>query len=66
MKSDTKFIEEHGRVLMLGNETIVRGYLEAGVSYISQYPGTPSSDIGESFQEILSKFPEFQEYLIHP
>jgi indolepyruvate ferredoxin oxidoreductase alpha subunit len=65
MKKDTRFIEESGKVLMLGNEAIVRGCLEAGVSYISQYPGTPTSDIGEYFHLILQEFPEFKEYLIH-
>ncbi len=65
MKKDTRFIDENGKVLMLGNEAIVRGCLEAGVSYVSQYPGTPTSDIGENFHQILSEFPEFKEYLVH-
>ncbi len=65
MKKDTRFIDENGKVLMLGNEAIVRGCLEAGVSYVSQYPGTPTSDIGEYFHQILSEFPEFKEYLVH-
>ena len=35
-----------GRVeLLLGNEAIARGALEAGVGFISGYPGTPSSEI---------------------
>ena len=64
-RKDTRFIDEEGKVLMLGNEAIVRGCLEAGVSYVSQYPGTPTSDIGESFHQILKENPEMKEYLVH-
>jgi len=34
--------------LLLGNESISRGALEAGVSFAAGYPGTPSSEIIES------------------
>ncbi|MDO4621399.1 MAG: indolepyruvate ferredoxin oxidoreductase subunit alpha [Eubacteriales bacterium] len=33
--------------LMLGNEAIARGLYEAGVSVVSAYPGTPSTEITE-------------------
>ena len=33
------------QMLMLGNEAIARGALEAGVALASTYPGTPSSEI---------------------
>jgi indolepyruvate ferredoxin oxidoreductase alpha subunit len=33
------------QMLMLGNEAIVRGALEAGVALATTYPGTPSSEI---------------------
>ena len=62
---DTRFTAKEGRVLMLGNEAIVRGCLEAGVSYASQYPGTPTSDIGEYFHQIIRENPETKEYLVH-
>ncbi len=32
--------------ILLGNEAIVQGALEAGVEYAAAYPGTPSSEIG--------------------
>ncbi|MHA1844112.1 MAG: hypothetical protein ACTSWE_07600 [Promethearchaeota archaeon] len=32
---------------------------------MSQYPGTPTSDIGEYFHQILGNFSEFKEYLVH-
>jgi len=31
--------------LLMGNEAIARGALEAGVGFVSSYPGTPSSEI---------------------
>ncbi|MFX1343947.1 MAG: thiamine pyrophosphate-dependent enzyme [Promethearchaeota archaeon] len=65
MIKDTRFIDNEGKVLMLGNEALVRGCLESGVSYVSQYPGTPTSDIGEYFHRIFRDFPEFGEYLVH-
>jgi indolepyruvate ferredoxin oxidoreductase alpha subunit len=39
-------------VLLLGNEAITRGGIEAGVDVISTYPGTPSSEIADSFSKI--------------
>ena len=33
--------------LMLGNEAVARGLYEAGVRFISSYPGTPSTEITE-------------------
>ncbi len=42
------------RHLLLGNEAIVRGALEAGVSLISCYPGTPSSEVPDTFRKLGS------------
>lgn len=33
--------------LLLGNEAVARGLYEAGVTFISSYPGTPSTEITE-------------------
>ena len=33
--------------LMLGNESVARGLYEAGVRFISSYPGTTSTEITE-------------------
>ncbi len=33
--------------LMLGNEAVARGFYEAGVTVVSSYPGTPSTEITE-------------------
>ena len=64
-EKDTRFIKEEGKVLMLGNEAVVRGCLESGVSYVSQYPGTPTSDIGEYFHQVLKENLDIKDYLIH-
>ena len=42
--------------LMLGNEAIARGAYEAGVRFVSSYPGTPSTEI----TEFASTYPEIQ------
>ena len=34
--------------LMLGNEAVARGLYEAGVTVVSSYPGTPSTEITEA------------------
>ena len=37
--------------LMLGNEAVARGAYEAGVTVVSSYPGTPSTEITEAISE---------------
>ena len=36
------------KTLLLGNEAVARGLYEAGVTVVSSYPGTPSTEITES------------------
>lgn len=38
--------------LLLGNEAIVRGALEAGINVVTCYPGTPSSEVPDTFRRI--------------
>ena len=40
------------KIILLGNEAIVRGALESGVQFVSTYPGTPASEIGNTFFKI--------------
>jgi len=40
------------RHLLLGNEAIVRGALEAGVHVVTCYPGTPSSEVPDTFYKM--------------
>ena len=42
------------KTLMLGNEAVARGLYEAGCSFVSSYPGTPSTEI----TEYAAKYPE--------
>jgi indolepyruvate ferredoxin oxidoreductase alpha subunit len=43
------------KILLLGNEAITRGALEAGVDVATTYPGTPSSEIADTFS-IIARF----------
>ncbi|MHA1171633.1 MAG: indolepyruvate ferredoxin oxidoreductase subunit alpha, partial [Candidatus Heimdallarchaeota archaeon] len=40
------------KILLLGNEAITRGALEAGIDVVTTYPGTPSSEIADTFSKI--------------
>jgi len=51
-----------GKVILLGNEAIVRGALEAGVNFVSTYPGTPASEIGDLFFKIANKVGVYFEF----
>jgi indolepyruvate ferredoxin oxidoreductase alpha subunit len=51
--------KEGEKVNLLGNEAIVRGAIEAGVEFVSQYPGTPSSDVGDSFYKLKNEILKF-------
>ena len=50
------------RILMLGNEAIARGGLEAGLGLASTYPGTPSSEISTNFFQIARESPLYFQY----
>jgi indolepyruvate ferredoxin oxidoreductase alpha subunit len=49
-------------MLLLGNEAIARGALEAGVAFATCYPGTPSSEIPEQFFKISQESDLYFEY----
>lgn len=45
--------------LMLGNEAVARGLYEAGCSFVSSYPGTPSTEITEcaaQYEELYAEW----------
>ena len=45
--------------LMLGNEAVARGLYEAGCSFVSSYPGTPSTEITEAvakYEEVYAEW----------
>ncbi|NHJ22431.1 MAG: indolepyruvate ferredoxin oxidoreductase subunit alpha [Candidatus Lokiarchaeota archaeon] len=48
------------KVIMLGNEAIARGLLEAGLVIGAGYPGTPSSEILPTLAEMQKYFPHLK------
>jgi indolepyruvate ferredoxin oxidoreductase alpha subunit len=50
--SDILTAELGAKLYLLGNEAIVRGALENGISVAATYPGTPSSEIGDVFMDV--------------
>jgi len=46
---------EGTKTLLLGNAALVRGAIEAGVQFISTYPGTPASEVGDIFNLLHKK-----------
>jgi len=48
--------------LLLGNDAITRGIIEAGVGFASTYPGTPSSEIGNNLEKMASNHGIFFEF----
>jgi indolepyruvate ferredoxin oxidoreductase alpha subunit len=47
------------KLLLLANEAIARGVLEAGVRLVALYPGTPSSEIGNNLTAMAPYIPNF-------
>jgi indolepyruvate ferredoxin oxidoreductase alpha subunit len=50
------------KMLLLGNEAIARGAIEAGVAFTSTYPGTPSSEISLAFFQMAQESDLYFEY----
>ena len=50
------------QILMLGNEAIARGAVEAGVAFATTYPGTPSSEISLNLFQISKQSDLYFEY----
>jgi len=51
--------------LLLGNEALARGALEAGVGSVSAYPGTPSTEIGDTLREVATEYDLYMEYAVN-
>ncbi|MBE0479841.1 MAG: 4Fe-4S binding protein [Dehalococcoidia bacterium] len=49
-------------LLMMGNEAIARGAVEAGVDFAAAYPGTPSSEILEALARVADKLGFYVEW----
>ncbi len=50
------------QILLLGNEAIARGAIEAGVAFASTYPGTPSSEISFALFQMSQESDLYFEY----
>lgn len=53
------------KAILLGNEAIVRGTLESGVGFASSYPGTPASEIGDTFAVVAKDAGIYFEYSVN-
>ena len=51
--------------LLMGNEAIARGALEAGISVATGYPGTPSSDIIERLAKVAKQRGLYVEWSVN-
>ncbi len=50
------------QIMLLGNEAIARGAVEAGVAFATTYPGTPSSEISLNLFQISQETDLYFEY----
>ncbi|EMR74027.1 indolepyruvate ferredoxin oxidoreductase, alpha subunit, partial [Thaumarchaeota archaeon SCGC AB-539-E09] len=50
------------KVLLMGNEAIARGAIEAGVTLATAYPGTPSSEIGNTLSRVAGSVNMYFEW----
>jgi len=57
-----RLLTPKGKLFLLGDEAVVRGALEAGIGFSSTYPGTPASEIGDTFCEICKEAGVYSEY----
>jgi indolepyruvate ferredoxin oxidoreductase, alpha subunit len=57
--------EKGARHLLMGNEAIARGALEAGVAVAAGYPGTPSSEIIENLAKVSDEANLYVEWSIN-
>ncbi len=59
-------LNEPGKtVLMMGNEAIARGAIEAGVDFSASYPGSPSSEIQELLARTARNFGHYAQWSVN-
>ena len=51
--------------ILLGNEAIARGALEAGVRFCAGYPGTPSTEITETLARFSKELDIYVEWSVN-
>ncbi len=57
--------EKGERLLMMGNDAIAQGALEAGISVAAGYPGTPSSEIIENLSRVSQERNIYVEWSVN-
>ncbi len=57
--------QKGARHLLMGNEAIARGALEAGVKVIAAYPGTPSSEIPKALGDVSEEQGLYVEWSVN-
>ncbi|WP_461867163.1 indolepyruvate ferredoxin oxidoreductase subunit alpha [Thermococcus sp.] len=50
------------KVLLLGNQAIVRGALEGNIAVFAAYPGTPSSEVTDTMAAVAERAGVYMEY----
>ena len=55
-------LKSGGKAILLGNEAVIRGALEAGLQFVATYPGTPASEIGNTFYKIAKQANVYFEF----
>ncbi|NHJ87615.1 MAG: hypothetical protein FK734_19295 [Asgard group archaeon] len=59
------FYREKKKALFLGNEAAVQGILEAGIAFITGYPGSPSTEIQKELYKLSQKKQVFFRYALN-
>ncbi len=57
-----EIIQDKKSGFLFGDEAVARGGLEAGVGFVSSYPGTPASEIADTFAKIAKNVGLYFEY----
>ena len=62
---DIDKLKEGDKALLLGNEAIALGAIEAGVAVATTYPGTPSSEIGNTLFRVARNVGMYFEFSVN-
>jgi indolepyruvate ferredoxin oxidoreductase alpha subunit len=54
---------DNGKALLLANEAVARGALEADVKIVAFYPGSPTSEILDTFSEVIDHFGDYKMHI---
>lgn len=53
------------KMLLMGNEAIARGAVEAGVQVVTGYPGTPSSEVFGTLAHFAKEYGYYAEWSVN-